>query len=225
MATVLLRSDRIGRFPPASTASRPAFSTGTRAQLLFDGLAATRGLPPPSAPAEPPSPELSAKGEMTLSDSRGAAAAPQDRHGVSQDAEAGSVSAKAGAAEAGPQHEGAAGRPQVASETAAPAAKPVKPGRIEMTIDSLPNYDLLQPIPVVIEALGDRVFAAEAPDLQISTTGSSVGGSFLQLKEQIAAIYEQCRQKNTVTPERLHQIRLFQSYIGKAKRGWSLGRG
>jgi hypothetical protein len=94
-----------------------------------------------------------------------------------------------------------------------------------MTIDSLPNYDLLQPIPVVIEALGERLFSAEAPDLEISTTGASIGGSFLQLKEQIAATYEQCRQKSTLSPERLHQLGLFQAYIGRAKRGWPLGRG
>ncbi len=94
-----------------------------------------------------------------------------------------------------------------------------------MTIDSLPNYDLLQPIPVGIEALDDRMFSAQAPALEISTTGSSIGGSFLQLKEQIAATYEQCRQRSSLTPERLHQIGLFQAYIGKAMRSWSLGRG
>jgi|GEM_PF-2752812 hypothetical protein len=108
---------------------------------------------------------------------------------------------------------------------AAAAVRPAKPSRIEMTIDSLPNYDLLQPIPVVIEALGERLFSAEAPDLEISTTGASIGGSFLQLKEQIAATYEQCRQKSTLSPERLHQLGLFQAYIGRAKRGWPLGRG
>jgi hypothetical protein len=41
------------------------------------------------------------------------------------------------------------------------------------------------PIPVLIECLGDKVFVAEAPDLNISTTGNSVGAAFLLLKEQI----------------------------------------
>ncbi|MGH7109317.1 MAG: hypothetical protein ACREFK_02700, partial [Stellaceae bacterium] len=104
--------------------------------------------------------------------------------------------------------------------------KPVnKPRPIEMAIDSLPNYDLLQPIPVVIEETDDRMFVAQAPALEISAKGSSVGGAFLQLKEQIAATYEQCRQKSTLTPERLRQLGLFQAYIGKARRSWSLGRG
>lgn len=105
------------------------------------------------------------------------------------------------------------------------AARPAKPRRIEMEIDSLPHYDLLKPIPVVIEPLDDRMFAAQAPALQISANGSSIGAAFLQLKEQIAATYEQCRQKSTLTPERLRQLGLFQAYIGKPKRGWPLGRG
>lgn len=212
--TVLLRSDRVSRLPPIRTAARPALSTGTRAQLALGGLVATRGLPP--APAPEPPPDLPSGGETLPSDSRRAASAPRDRQSA----------AGAGAELTLPAgSDGPANQPQGVSEAVTTAAKPGKPAPIEMTIDSLQNYDLLQPIPVVIEALGDRLFSAQAPSLEISTTGSSIGGAFLQLKEQIAATYEQCRQKNTVTPERLHQLGLFQAYIGKAKRGWSLGRG
>jgi hypothetical protein len=198
-AAVLMRSDRVGRFPSVRTAARPALSTGTRKQLLLGGLEATRGLPPASsAPAQPP-PE-----------------------GVSP-FDARPESAEAGAPP--PDLPPADGRAEPLQDTAATAAKPAGPRPIEMTIDSLSNYDLLQPIPVIIEALDDRMFSALAPALEISATGSSIGGAFLQLKEQIAQTYEQCRQKSTLTPERLHQIGLFQAYIGKAKRGWSLGRG
>jgi hypothetical protein len=217
--TVLLRSDRVSRLPPIRTAARPALSSGTRAQLVLAGLGAARGLPPASAPAEPPPPGLSSKGEVPP------VAASQDRRGAppfdkaSEDAEAGS------APPTGSENDGPADRPPDPPEAAATVAKAVKPDRIEMTIDSLQNYDLLRPIPVVIEALGDRLFSAQAPVLEIAITGSSISGAFLQLKEQIAATYEQCRQKSTVTPERLHQLGLFQAYIGKARRGWSLGRG
>jgi hypothetical protein len=210
--TVLLRSDRVGRFPLVRTAARPALSTGTRKQLSLGGLEATRGPPAARAPAPPPIETPPAAG-------------PQDELGGSPLDKSSEGAETDSAPPAVPPTDGPAEPPQDASAAAATAAKPVTPRRIEMTIDSLPNYDLLQPIPVVIEALDDRMFAAQAPALEISTTGSSIGGSFLQLKEQIGATYEQCRQKSSLTPERLHQIGLFQAYIGKAKRGWSLGRG
>jgi hypothetical protein len=205
----LISSDRVGRLPRVRTAARPVLATGTRAQLSLGGLVATHGPPPASA--------FTGAGLTRPAgiEAHQPAIPPQGA------AKAGQLAIPQGAAKAAQP----AISPQGAAEATATAVKPVKPGRIEMTIDSLPNYDLLQPIPVVIEPLGDRLFAAEAPNLEISTTGSSIGGSFLQLKEQIAAIYEQCRQKSTVTPERLHQLALFQAYIGKAKRGWPLGRG
>lgn len=205
-ASVLLRSDRVGRLPPLRTATRPALSTGTRARLSL-GPAATRGLP--AACAEP-----------TLL-SPPSTAAPRDRRGTPP---LHAIPTAAGES-APPEAPGELLPEAQDSVEAAAAAKPVKPPRIEMTIDSLPSYDLLQPIPVIIEPLDDRTFKAEAPALQISASGSSIGGSFLQLKEQIAATYEQCRQKSTLTPERLRQLGLFQAYIGKAKRSWSLGRG
>jgi hypothetical protein len=207
-AATPIRSDRVGRFPPVRSAARAALSTGTRRQLSLSGLEATRGLPPvaraPGEPAPPPA-----------ADPRGRpGGAPPDQ---------GPASAENGPAPpAVPPSGGPAEPPQAESATA--AAKPVTAHRIEMTIDSLPNYDLLQPIPVIIEAIGGRMFSAQAPALEIATTGASIGGSFLQLKEQIAATYEQCRQKTSLAPDRLRQIGLFQAYIGKAKRGWSLGR-
>lgn len=210
-AAALMRSDRVGRFPPLRTAVRPALSTGTRKQLLIGGLVATRGLPPvSSAPAEPP-PEGVPPFD-TSPESAAAAAPPPDLPLDLPPAD-------------DPAADGPAEPPPDTAAAVATTAKPAGPPPIEMTIDSLSNYDLLQPIPVVIEALDDRMFSAQAPALEIAVTGSSIGGAFLQLKEQIAQTYEQCRQKSTLTPERLHQISLFQAYIGKAKRGWSLGRG
>lgn len=212
---VLLRSDRVGRFPPVRTAIRPALSTGTRKRLSLDA-GATRGLPPAASAATEPSFETRATPP---------AAAPQEGSGVPPpDKSPGEAGADSTPSAVPPTDAPAEASPDAA--TAAPLTKPANnPRRIEMTIDSLPSYDLLQPIPVVIEPLDDRMFAAQAPALEISTTGSSVGGAFLQLKEQIAATYEQCRQKSTLTPDRLRQLGLFQAYIGKARRGWSLGRG
>ena len=73
--------------------------------------------------------------------------------------------------------------------------KPAKAKRIQLAIDSLQNYEILKPIPVLVESLGDTVFVAEAPDLNVSITGNSVGSAFLLLKDHIINIYEGYRSK------------------------------
>lgn len=104
-----------------------------------------------------------------------------------------------------------------------PTRTPVKTQRserIELAIDSLHNYDLNKPIPVLIESLGDKVFLAEVPDLNLSTTGNSIGSVFLMLKEQIVTTYEGYRSKKTLDAEQAQQLRAFDQYIGKARRHW-----
>jgi predicted RNase H-like HicB family nuclease len=73
---------------------------------------------------------------------------------------------------------------------------------------------------VLIESLGDKVFVAEAPDLNLSTSGNSVGAAFLMLKEQIAATYEGYRSKKGLDSERTRQLAVMDRYIGKTKRHW-----
>jgi predicted RNase H-like HicB family nuclease len=106
------------------------------------------------------------------------------------------------------------------SATPEPTPKPSRTEKIELAIDSLPNYEVLKPIPVLIESLGDKVFVAEAPDLNLSTTGNSVGAAFLMLKEHVAATYEGYRNRKGVDPERTRQLALMDKYIGKTKRHW-----
>jgi predicted RNase H-like HicB family nuclease len=105
-----------------------------------------------------------------------------------------------------------------------PPAKPVpktsQNDRIALAIDSLNNYELIKPIPVLIESLGDKVFVAEAPELNVSTTGNSVGAAFLLLKEQIITAYEGYRNKKGLDSERARQIAAFEQYIGKPRRHW-----
>src|SRR5260370_22168704 len=84
------------------------------------------------------------------------------------------------AASAPPQQPGSGTPDFVAAAASAEALpKPSRAERIELAIDSLQNYELIKPIPVLIESLGDKVFVAEAPDLNVSTTGNSVGVAFL----------------------------------------------
>ena len=89
-----------------------------------------------------------------------------------------------------------------------------------MAIDSLQNYEVIKPIPVLIESLGDKVFVAEAPDLNLSTSGNSIGAAFLMLKEQIVATYEGHRTKRGQDSQRARQLAVMDTYIGKTKRHW-----
>jgi hypothetical protein len=114
-----------------------------------------------------------------------------------------------------------AAEPAELNVTSTPAApKPPRLGKIELAIDSLSNYDLLKPITVLIEPLGDTVFVAEAPDLNLSTTGNSVGAAFLLLKEQVITTYEGYRSRKGTDADRARQVAAFEQYIGKARRHW-----
>ena len=99
-------------------------------------------------------------------------------------------------------------------------ARATKVERIELAIDSIQGYDLIKPIPVLIESLGDKVFVAEAPALNLSTTGNSVGAAFLMLKEQIITTYEGDRSKKGPDPQRTQQLAALEQYIGKPRRHW-----
>jgi hypothetical protein len=106
-------------------------------------------------------------------------------------------------------------------ETPAPAPKKSAGAeRIELAIDKLPNHELIKPIPVLVESLGDKVFIAEVPDLDISITGNSMGGVLLQLKERIASIYEGHRASTNLSAEKARQLKALEAYIGKTRRNW-----
>jgi hypothetical protein len=101
------------------------------------------------------------------------------------------------------------------------SAKPApRNEREQLVIDSLQNYDLLKSIPVVIETLGDKIFTAGAPDLNISISDNSFGGALLLLKERITTIYEEYRMKRTLDLEQERCFNILQTYIGKTRRNW-----
>jgi predicted RNase H-like HicB family nuclease len=133
-----------------------------------------------------------------------------------------SVSVEAVLAASTPPQQTGTGTPDFVAKAASAEAlpKPSRTERIELAIDSLQNYELIKPIPVLIESLGDKVFVAEAPDLNVSTTGNSVGAAFLLLKEHIITTYEGYRSKKGLDSERTRQLGIFDKYIGKAKRHW-----
>jgi hypothetical protein len=132
---------------------------------------------------------------------------------------------RAGREHANPRNPGADTPDFVATAASAETLpKPSRAERIELAIDSLQNYELIKPIPVLIESLGDKVFVAEAPDLNVSTTGNSVGAAFLLLKDHIITTYEGYRSKKGLDSERTRQLGIFDKYIGKTKRHWFRSR-
>jgi hypothetical protein len=97
---------------------------------------------------------------------------------------------------------------------------PPRTDKIELTIDSLQNYELLKPIRVIVESLGDKVFVAEAPELNVSTSGTSVGGALILLKDHISTIYEGYTSKKNLDSERARHFKTFETYIGRPRRNW-----
>jgi hypothetical protein len=119
--------------------------------------------------------------------------------------------------------------PQVKSETPPPAAasedesEQASPKErrapassqgdsIELIIDKLPRHALVKPIPVTISPLGDRVFIASTPDLDITVTGNSLSDALLLLKQQLESTYESLRGKASGREEE-RQFKRLREYI------------
>ena len=83
---------------------------------------------------------------------------------------------------------------------------------IDLIIDKLPRHALVKPIPVTISPLGDRVFIASTPDLDITVTGNSLSDALLLLKQQLESTYESLRSKASGREEE-RQLRRLREYI------------
>jgi hypothetical protein len=92
--------------------------------------------------------------------------------------------------------------------------------KVELTIDSLRTYELVRPIPVVVESLADRHCVAEVPGLNITTSASSMSEILVLLKESITRTYDDLRIQRNLDREQARQLKTLESYIGKSKRGW-----
>jgi len=105
-----------------------------------------------------------------------------------------------------------------------PARPPRHINRIELIIDSLPRHQLSQPIPIVMESLGDQVFTAAIPELNIATTGNTVGEALLFMKEQIETVYDDLGRRNDCSDEQQRMLGFLKNYIGRNNRksGWFL---
>ena len=83
---------------------------------------------------------------------------------------------------------------------------------IDLIIDKLPRHALVKPIPVTISPLGDRVFIASTPDLDITVTGNSLSDALLLLKQQLELTYENLRGKASGREEE-RQLKRLRDYI------------
>ena len=102
--------------------------------------------------------------------------------------------------------------------SARPVAKnreepPEPANRIELIIDSLPQHMLTEPIPVVIDPLGETAFTASARNAPISVTGHSIGEALVLLKEQIESVYEDLNKRVQLSKEQKTILQMLHTYI------------
>lgn len=97
---------------------------------------------------------------------------------------------------------------------------PEHPHRIELGIDSLPNYLLIEPIPVAIDPVGDNAFAAWVPNLYINVTGSSVVEALLLMKERLESVYDDLNHRSHLTGEEKLSLQILHTYIAPKKPEW-----
>jgi hypothetical protein len=95
------------------------------------------------------------------------------------------------------------------------------PQRIELSIDSLPNYLLVEPIPVIIDPVGDAAYTAWVRNLDTNATGQSVFDALLMLKERIVAVYEDLNGRAHLTSEQRATLQMLHTYIAPKKPDWA----
>ena len=114
--------------------------------------------------------------------------------------------------------------PAAAVEAAQAEDRPAARGQgdgIDLIIDKLPRHGLVKPIPVTIAPLGDRVFVASTPDLDITVTGNSLSDALLLLKQQLESTYESLRNNKASTKEQERQLSQMRAYIQESRGGKS----
>jgi hypothetical protein len=107
--------------------------------------------------------------------------------------------------------------PEVTDETSSESedGATAHPHRIEMTIDSLPFHSLTEPIPIVIDPLGETIFTASMRNLDISATGNSIGEALVLLKEQIEFVYGDLNRRSNRTTEQKATLQMLATYIAR----------
>lgn len=104
--------------------------------------------------------------------------------------------------------------PSDAASEAPRTETPKQGDSIDLIIDKLPHHRLVKPVPVSISPLGDRVFIASAPDLEITVTGNSLSDALLLLKQHLETSYDGLRKGgSTNSKEQERQLQRLRAYI------------
>jgi hypothetical protein len=192
-STTKVSLDRTAASRVVSTRSRRSLWSRVQDALSVEGIAATRDVPRQSNPGADNTDGLAgaAKGDGPDGASSGDGPVDAVNAGGFADAPAASL-------------------PKAKSETS----------RVELTIDSLRTYELVKPIPVFVESVGERHYVAEVPDLNITTSASSLSEILIVLKDSVTQTYDKLRIRRSLDPEQTRQLKMLEKYIGKSKRGW-----
>ena len=97
---------------------------------------------------------------------------------------------------------------------------PRHPNGIELTIDSLPNHLLIEPIPVAIEPLDDGTYTASVHTLNTRASGHSIVEALLLLKERVEAVYEGLNRGEELTADERLTLQMMHTYIAAKKPEW-----
>ena len=87
------------------------------------------------------------------------------------------------------------------------------PNRIEMTIDSLANHMLSEPIPIIIDPLDEAAFTAAVRNVDIVATGNNISEALVLLKEQIEFIYDDLNRQQDLSAEQKTMLQILHTYI------------
>jgi hypothetical protein len=85
--------------------------------------------------------------------------------------------------------------------------------QIELIIDSLPRHQLIETIPVTVDALGDKVFTATIGILNLSGTGNTLGEALLAVKEQVDILYDTLMNASDPSEDEKLYLKYLQSRI------------
>jgi hypothetical protein len=106
---------------------------------------------------------------------------------------------------------------EAASEAPPTQDRPEAPKQgdsIDLIIDKLPHHRLVKPVPVSISPLGDRVFVASAPDIDITVTGNSLSEALLLLKQHLESSFDSLRKGGSANnKEQDRQLQRLRTYI------------
>ncbi|HWB52266.1 MAG TPA: hypothetical protein VG651_24375 [Stellaceae bacterium] len=94
------------------------------------------------------------------------------------------------------------------------------PHRIELSIDSLPNYMLIEPIPVAIDPVGDTAYTAWVHNLDTNATGNSVIEALLLLKERLEFVYDDLNKRPHLDNDQKTTLQILHTYIAPKRPEW-----